>query len=95
MTWRLVITPPVQAALRSFPPQTKRYVRQALLEICRDPRQGKLLRDELTGLYSFRVKRFRIVYQIQQRIVTVMVIAIGPRRTIYEALTAELRIRHS
>lgn len=95
MTWRLVITPPVQAALRTFPPQTKRYIRHACLELCRDPHQGKALRDELTGLYSFRAKRFRIVYQIHRHTVTVVVIAIGPRRTIYEELTLELRIKRS
>jgi len=93
MTWRLVITPPVQAALRTFPPQTKRYIRQAFLELCRDPRQGKPLRDELAGLYSFRAKRFRIVYQIHHHTITVVVIAVGPRRTIYGELALELRVK--
>ena len=91
MKWRLVITPKVQETLRAFPPQTKRYIQEALHELPRDPWIGKPLRDELAGFYSFRVRRFRIVYQIERHIVTVVVIAIGPRETIYEELAEQIR----
>lgn len=91
MTWRLVITPRVQEALRTFPPHTKRYIRQALHDLAKDPWLGKPLRDEFAGFYSFRVKRFRIVYQIQRRLITVIVIAIGPRETIYRELAGEFQ----
>jgi len=50
---------------------------------------GKPLRDELEGFHSFRAKRFRIVYQIRHREITVVAIAVGPRETLYEELTAE------
>ena len=91
MRWRLFITPKVQTVLRTFPPETKRYIREALGEICKDPWAGKPLRDELEGFHSFRAKRFRIVYQIQRHTITVVVIAVGPRGRIYEQLTAEIR----
>ena len=90
MKWRLFITPRVQAALRTFPPGTKRYIREALAEIGKDPWAGKPLRDELEGFYSFRAKRFRIIYQIQHHHITVVVIAVGPRETIYEELAGEI-----
>ncbi len=86
MKWKLVITPKVQEIIRTLAPKTKQYVRQALLEINRNPSAGKPLRDELAGLYSFRVRRFRIVYEIRHRVVTVIVIGIGRRETIYEEL---------
>lgn len=86
MKWRLVIAPKVQSAFRSFPPETKQYIRQALEEIADDPQIGKPLRDELEGLYSFRAKKFRIVYRIQHRTITVVVIGIGRRETIYEEI---------
>lgn len=90
MTWRLVVTPRVQAALPALPPQTKQYVRQAFREIAQDPTLGKPLRDELAGLSSFRAKRFRIVYQIQSSARTIVVVGVGPRDTLYETLAAEL-----
>ena len=88
MTWRLVVTPKVEETLRVLPPQTKRYIRASFEEICKNPWIGKPLRDELTGFRSFRVKQFRIVYEIKRQIVTVVVIGVGPRRMIYEELTA-------
>ena len=52
---------------------------------------GKPLRDELAGLYSFRARRFRIVYQIHRHVVTVVVVGVGHRRSIYRDLTVEPR----
>ena len=91
MKWRLVITPKVQEALRAFPPETKRYIRGALEDLVKDPWIGKPLRDELARFYSFRAKRFRIVYQIERHIITVVVVGIGPRKTIYGKLAGEIR----
>lgn len=90
MKWRLVITPKVQEALRTFPPETKRYVRRALQEIVKNPWVGKSLRDDLVGLHSFRVRRFRVVYRMERHVVTVIVVGIGSRETIYEAVRAGL-----
>ena len=84
MKWRLVITPRVQEALRTFSPETKRYVRGALDEIVKNPWTGKPLRDDLVGFYSLRARRFRVVYKMERQVVTVIVVGIGPRETIYE-----------
>ncbi len=94
MRLRLVIMPGVQLSLRNFPPQTKRYIRQALMEISQSPESGKPLREELTGLYSFRTKRFRIIYQIQPHLKMISVVGIGPRATIYEELKTEFQPPH-
>ncbi len=40
------------------------------------------LRDDLAGLRSFHVSRFRIIYRISSR--TLEIIAVGPRERIYE-----------
>ena len=91
MKWRLVVTPKVQEALRAFPPETKRYIRGALEDLVKDPWIGKPLRDELARFYSFGAKRFRIVYQVERHIITVVVVGIGPRKIIYEKLAGEIR----
>jgi mRNA-degrading endonuclease RelE of RelBE toxin-antitoxin system len=93
MKWRLVITPPVQKSLRVFPPRTKQYIRHALDEIRKNPMMGKPLKDDLSGFYSFRARRFRVVYQIRRKIITVVVIGIGPRKTIYQDLITQIRRR--
>jgi mRNA interferase RelE/StbE len=50
--------------------------------IIANPDPGKALKDELRGLRSFRVGKFRIVYKISRR--TIEVVAVGPRSKIYE-----------
>jgi mRNA-degrading endonuclease RelE of RelBE toxin-antitoxin system len=65
-------------------------VRAGVDAIREDPFAGKLLQDELAGLRSFRVGRSRIVYRLVGRSL-IEVIAVGPRRTIYEDTLRLLR----
>ena len=51
---------------------------------------GKELRDELAGLRSLRVGRLRIVYRVAGRRL-IDLVAIGPRRTIYQETLRLLR----
>jgi mRNA interferase RelE/StbE len=69
--------------IRSLHPDIKRRVRAALEAILSDPDIGKSLREELKGLRSYKVGRFRIVYRNPSRGV-IDIVAIGPRKNIYE-----------
>ena len=81
---------PIEELVRSLHPEFKRKVRAGLDLIRTDPAVGKELRDELAGLRSLRVGRFRIVYRIAARRVIDLVV-IGPRRTIYQETLRLLR----
>jgi len=81
---------PIEELVRSLHPELKRKVRAGLDLIRTDPAVGKELRDELAGLRSLRVGRFRIVYRIAARRVIDLVV-IGPRRTIYQETLRLLR----
>lgn len=61
------------------------YVRiaAAIDGLAADPFQGKPLKGELKGSYSFRVGSYRILYEIEHRRLRVLVIDIGHRREIY------------
>ena len=73
----------VARLVQNLHPGLKRKVRDALEQILGDPHSGKALKDELEGLRSFRVGRFRIIYRIApgRRI---DLVAVGPRVVIYE-----------
>ena len=73
----------VSGFIRSMHPHLKRKVKASLKLILINPLAGKALKDELNGLMSFRVSRFRIIYRISQKR-HIEVIAIGPRERIYE-----------
>lgn len=58
-----------------------------------DSMAGKPLQDELLGLRSYRLGRFRIVYQVNTSRHRIHVVVIGPRKTVYEDLTRDLKRR--
>ena len=70
----------VAALVRGLHPVLKRKVRAALQALIEDPYAGKALRNELRGLRSYRVGRFRIIYRIGR---DVALVAFGPRDAIY------------
>lgn len=69
--------------IRSLHPTIKRKVRAALQAIVEVPASGKPLKEELAGLRSYRIGRFRIVYRIAENR-SIEIVAIGPRSYIYQ-----------
>ncbi|ETX03041.1 MAG: hypothetical protein ETSY1_01475 [Candidatus Entotheonella factor] len=74
----------IAALIRSMHPQLKREIRAALQAIQENPATaGKTLKDELAGLQSVRIRRWRIIYRIVPEH-GIEIVAIGPRKHIYE-----------
>lgn len=70
--------------VRTLHPDLKRKIKAAFQAVLNDPRSGKSLKDELEGLQSFKVGRFRVIYKTATSKGIVEVVAVGPRKTIYE-----------
>ena len=69
--------------IRGIHPEIKRKIKGSLKIIASEPGSGKPLKDELEGLRSLRVSRFRIIYRIAGP-KEIQIVAIGPRDRIYE-----------
>ncbi len=80
---RLVVPGDIQELIRNMHPDLKKKIRASLKIILSDPSSGKALIDELSGLRSFRVSSFRIIYRIGE-MKRIELVAIGPRERIYE-----------
>jgi mRNA interferase RelE/StbE len=80
---RLRIPHEVVSLIRGLHPRLKRKIRAALEMLWSEPYADKVLKNDLSGLRSFRVSRFGIVYRISGK-QEVEIIAVGPRRHIYE-----------
>lgn len=72
----------VRDLIRQLHPGLKRKVRAALTDILEDPACGKPLEKNLRGYWILRVGRNRIISRPDEE--GVEIVAIGPRRTIYE-----------
>jgi len=72
----------IVTVIRGMHPELKKKIKSGLKAILQEPRTGKLLRNELAGLRSFRVSRFRIIYRVVKK--EVEIVAVGPRIRIYQ-----------
>ena len=80
---KLRVPDEIVGLIRNMHPHLKKKIKASLQLILSNPYSGNGLKDEHTGLRSFRVSKFRIIYRISSdRIIEV--VAIGPRESIYE-----------
>ena len=84
MNCSLKVSDDLKTFLSRLPPPLKSKIRTALDTLLQDPNEGKPLRAELTGLWSLRVGRFRVIYRVSGKILEV--VAVGPRGSIYQDL---------
>lgn len=80
---KLRVTDRAAALLRALHPHIKKKVRSSFQAIMADPYVGKALTEELSGLRSYRVSRYRIIYRLLQER-QIEIVAVGPRERIYE-----------
>jgi len=89
--YRPDIPPHIAEIIRHLPPDVKRSIKQAVRSLSANPLLGAPLMRELSGLWKFKVRRFRIVYELYRTARVIRIFAIGHRRDIYEDLASQLR----
>jgi len=87
VSWEVELSPDVAKWLRKADPQTARRIRAALRAITtlnRPRDRGKALTGGLSGLWRYRVGDYRVVCDLQDARMIVLVIDIDHRSSIYE-----------
>ena len=82
-SYKLRVPDEIVSLIRSMHPILKKRMKAALNEISHNPYCGRALKEELAGLRTFRIKRFRIIYKVSTK-KQINIIALGPRKYIYE-----------
>jgi len=80
---KLIVPKDIEALLKKMHPSLKKKIKASLKIILSEPYLGKAFMDELSGLRSFRVSSFRIIYEVKDP-EQIELVAIGPRERIYE-----------
>ena len=91
--WHVDLPPHVADIIRHLPPEVKQGVKAAIRAVTVDPTIGEPLRRELEGLWKFRVRRYRLVYEVDPGARIVRIVAVGHRRGIYDEVAARIRRR--
>ncbi len=84
MAFRLLYLPGAARDVRELPASVAERARRGLERLAEIPRLGKPLQGELRPFWSYRVGDYRIVYEIRDEELVVLVVMLGHRREIYE-----------
>ncbi len=79
-------TPEASRNLSRFHPDNKKLIKQALNELRENPYTGTDLQEELSGFKSFKLKRYRVLYNIDEEEKNIQIFHIGHRKDVYEQL---------
>ena len=87
-TYQIKILPTAQKDLASLPKAIRVRIGKKIdsLQTNPNPQGTKLLKGKGREAYRVRVGDYRILYQIQREILTILVIKIGHRREVYRGL---------
>lgn len=88
MAWRIEYLRSARKSVEKLDPRTRQRIRDYIYEriaVLDDPRLlGKPLSGPLKNFWSYRVGDHRIICDIQDGAVVILVVAIGNRRDIYQ-----------
>ena len=82
--FKMRFTPEASRLLSKFHPESKMLIKQALNDLRQNPYLGNDLQEELYGFKSFKIKRYRIIYNIDEDTKFVQIFYVGHRRDVYE-----------
>ena len=88
MTWQVKISDKARKELRKLDPQVQRHIFRYLeerIETDEDPRRfGKELTSDKSGLWRYRIGDYRIICDIQDAKLVVLVLRADHRKTVYD-----------
>ena len=86
--YRVQLTPTASAMFSQLHPDIKKQIKSTLTTLNDTPYAGKSLQAKLADFRSLKMKRYRAVYQVNDKDRSVTIYAIGHRRKIYDIATA-------
>lgn len=88
MVWIVEFEDKARKQLKKLGHEPQRLVQDFInerLKTCDDPRDlGKALRHDRSGLWRYRVDKYRIICEIRDEVLVILVIQIGKRDRVYE-----------
>lgn len=81
--YRIQVVPSVRKDLRGIPKRDVKRVLAMIAGLSKNPRPSECKKLTSTGLYRIRTGSYRIVYEVHDDEVVVIVVKVGHRRDVY------------
>ena len=85
-SYAILFTRQAKREVEKLDPSIRKIIARAIKSLSANPVKGKPLAYDLAGLYSLRTSDYRIIYRIKQKVLLIIVVAVGHRREIYKNL---------
>ncbi len=81
MTYRIRLSRKVNNEIERLPGNIRQRIKKAIAELANDPRppSALALSNELVGYYRIRLEQYRIIYTIEDEMLTIIVIRVAKR----------------
>jgi mRNA interferase RelE/StbE len=90
MPYQLLYSKTSRDQVKKLHPDIKSIIRDRIKTIAEKPYIGKRLERDLSGYFSFRASRFRIIYKVREEKQIIEIHYVGHRRDIYDLLKDNL-----
>ena len=84
MAYRVALAPAAARQLRKLDPRARRRIQAVLDLLGKQPRPPNATRLVGSGEWRARTGDYRVVYEIHDDVVLVLVVAVGHRRDVYD-----------
>lgn len=82
--YQIKFTPESARILSKFHPENKKQIKASLKMLRQDPNIGSNLQEELSGFKSYKLKKYRILYKIDEKHNCIRIYHIGHRSDVYK-----------
>jgi len=82
--YEIIFQNPARNFLKKLDKENQVRIIRKLRELSNNPRLGKPLVGKLSGLWSLRVGKYRLLYDVRREELTILIIDIGHRKNIYD-----------
>jgi mRNA interferase RelE/StbE len=85
MAYKVEITPAAQRIIKKLPKNIQKKLIEIIELLAEDPRPVGVVKLSTTGnLYRVRTGDYRIIYEIQDQILLIVITKVGHRRDVYK-----------
>ena len=83
MSWSVRIKQSALKELSHIEKADRQWIATAIDDLAANPYKGSALKGELTGLRRIRIGSYRVIYEIRENELVILVVAVGHGRNIY------------
>lgn len=82
--YEAILLEPAKQFIRQLPKEKQKIIIEKIRLLEKDPYSGHILKGKLAGLRSSRTDNFRIIYQLKEIRLLVLVVKVGYRDNVYK-----------